>query len=43
MRVFEVPTADVKMFEMTDILTTSSQQPSSEPCPENTITPCFDD
>lgn len=50
MKSFETPVVDVKKFDVMDVLTTSGVvEPSSEvvtssaPCPENTLTPCFDD
>ena len=42
MKAFETPFVDVKKFDVKDILTTSGgNQPPA--CPENTLTPCFDD
>ena len=47
MKAFETPVVDVKKFDVVDVLTTSGEteatEPSSIPCPENTLTPCFDD
>lgn len=44
MKAFETPVVDVKKFDVVDVLTTSGEtEPSSSACPENTLTPCFDD
>lgn len=46
MKAFETPFVDVKKFDLKDVLTTSAgetEAPTTPPCPENTLTPCFDD
>lgn len=43
MKTFETPVVDVKKFDVMDVLTVSGEVVESTTCPENTLTPCFDD